>query len=105
MLSGLVFFMNRGNTPFLMHAMSVPELRKCPGRFHWICWYQMCFCTVWIMKSLKPSPLVNSAAQCLRRGKLEVLSLWEMHARQELPAAAEKRHFFLIDSLPRLVDE
>lgn len=87
--------------------MSVPksEVNKCPDRFHWICWYQMCFLILFDMKSLQPSPLVKSAAQCLRKRKFEILSLWEMHARQELPTAAHQKHFFLLNSLPQLLDE
>lgn len=47
----------------------------------------------------------RSAADCLRRAKAELLDEWERRVRADLPAARGKGRAFLINSLPRFLDE
>lgn len=49
--------------------------------------------------------ICKSAVQCLRERKLEILERWESRARQELPSAAAKKHYMLLNSLPLFLDE
>jgi hypothetical protein len=58
-----------------------------------------------MMRKQASSPTCTSAAACLRARKQEILALWEERVRHELPAAAHKKHYLLIDSLPQLLDE
>ncbi len=58
-----------------------------------------------IMESKRrSSPALSSVSQCVHEKKTEILRRWAQRVRQEIPAAAGKSAYALINSLPQFLD-